>query len=149
MCCSTANPAELIVITRVKPRRPSTRQTAIDQERSNERRRIAGGIFHRMSAVLVRVIHGKATRVALLRMAAALASQKGITIDRGSKRLKDSLICWFCENCPEIACGGMQPAKAPETVDANWMDPIEPPCIDITLSEDPTWHMTDDDVAQP
>jgi hypothetical protein len=80
-------------------------------------------------------------------MADALAKQKGIKLDRGSKCLKDVLICWFCANCSEINCGVIQPGKAPAMADASWMDQMEPLSVDIARPDDAVWQMTHDDVA--
>jgi hypothetical protein len=100
-----------------------------------------------MSAALARMTDGKMTRQALLSLAVALARQKGIKLDRGAKRVKDALICWFCENCSEILGGAMQPAEAPPVVGASWMDQMEPSTIGTTLPEDAAWEMTDEDTA--
>jgi hypothetical protein len=42
------------------------------------------------------------TKEELLRLAEKFERSKGVRIDRSAQRLKDCLVCWFCENCPEL-----------------------------------------------
>jgi hypothetical protein len=65
----------------------------------------------------------------LLSLARKIAALKGITLDRDAKRVKDSLICWFCEHCKEdIMNAAPQPVgpvrQNPVGAPSNTADPI-------------------------
>jgi hypothetical protein len=91
-----------IVIVQSKPRRPPLAQTRIDQDQCIERRRCNAALYDRMTQILNAVLGGKVTKQHLMELAVKIAAAKGIKIDRGAKRLKDGLICWFCENACEF-----------------------------------------------
>jgi hypothetical protein len=49
------------------------------------------------------LIFGKVPRrVELLEYVSKMAREKNLHLDRASARLKEGLICWLCENCPNI-----------------------------------------------
>jgi hypothetical protein len=106
----------------------------IDHERSNERRRRVGPLYDQMCVILTRLTSGKLNRGILLGLAEQLAKQKGITVDRTAKRLKDCLICWFCENCQELFWQPRKPLRAP-TTDREWMDPSNPANLEFMWSD--------------
>jgi hypothetical protein len=64
-----------------------------------------GSLFHQMTSVLTKVFGGNLTKSKLMELARSVAAEKGLTIDRGAKRMKDGLICWFCENIPQLLVG--------------------------------------------
>jgi hypothetical protein len=70
------------------------------------------------------------TKHHLVNFAKALAQKKGIQVDRLAVRQKICLICWFCENCPEllteITCPQrLCPTEPPPESSTNveWEDP--------------------------
>jgi hypothetical protein len=87
-----------IVIVRRKPRRTQIPQTQVDHARCIERRRCNAALYDRMARILDAALGGKATKQNLMALAEKIASEKRIKIDRGAKRMKEGLICWFCEN---------------------------------------------------
>jgi hypothetical protein len=125
---------QIIVIRRTKPSRPSVAQTMIDHERSNERRRRVGPLYDQMCVILTRLTSGKLNRAILLGLAEQLAKQKGITVDRTAKRLKDCLICWFCENCQELLWQPRRP-PTPPLIDRDWMEASDPGNCEFVWSD--------------
>jgi hypothetical protein len=91
-----------VIIIRQKPSRPSRPQTLIDQDNCIERRRAHATTYDKMRQFLTQITGGKLTKAVLMSLAKRIAEQKGIKIDRGAKRLKDCLICWFCEHASEL-----------------------------------------------
>jgi hypothetical protein len=55
-----------------------------------------------MSVILATALGGRLTKTALMDLAQRISAQKGIKIDRCARRIKDGLICWFCENAQRI-----------------------------------------------
>jgi hypothetical protein len=80
-----------------KTTKPTIRQTQLDEQRGIHRRKANERLFDQMMKKLQQ--NGKNS---LLQFAKAVAKKKGISVDRLARRQKDSLICWFCENCPEL-----------------------------------------------
>jgi hypothetical protein len=78
--------------------RPSARQTLLDQGQAQRRRKRAGAFYGRVEGALNRMTGGRPTRAALMELAAGLGGPRGIIIDRLARRMKEVLICWFCEN---------------------------------------------------
>jgi hypothetical protein len=91
-----------IVIIRNKPRHESIPQTQRDREHCNKRRQAQGRAFDKMTQTLTVAMGGNLSRVGLLELARTIAVQKGIALDRTATRMKDALICWFCENAGEL-----------------------------------------------
>jgi hypothetical protein len=118
-----------VVILRKKPRRTPLAQTQIDHDRCIERRRCNAASYDRMTQILNVVLGGKITKRNLMDLAEKIAAQKQIKIDRGAKRMKEGLICWFCENACDFT--------APEAV----------PCREIGIAETPIeiWGLPHDD----
>jgi formate hydrogenlyase subunit 6/NADH:ubiquinone oxidoreductase subunit I len=71
--------------------------------RAIERRRKNAALFDRMTLMLSHLTDGKPTKQALLLLAERIAANTHVKIDRGAKRSKDCLICWFCEQACELA----------------------------------------------
>jgi hypothetical protein len=119
----------MFVIKVVRPSRPSAAQTVLDREHSIRRRRAVGWGYDQMCTLLTRMTGGKMTRCALLQLAAAY----GIRIDRTAKRMKDCLICWFCENWGRLR----QPPipQAPPVDDTTWMDDIDSPAMSFDFAD--------------
>jgi hypothetical protein len=115
-----------IVITRPKPRRPSVPQTEIDHLRCIERRRKNAPLFDRMTEILTYVTNGRMTKEVLLDLATKIADRKGIKIDRGAKRMKECLICWFCEHTNDV----MALQASPSSEQTN-----DPPFASTTIEE--------------
>lgn len=104
-----------MIIIKRKPRRPSIPQTESDRNHAIERRRNNAALFDRMTEILTQVVGGKLTKQALMKVAQQVADQKQATIDRRAKRMKDCLICWFCEQACDLmrmAQSGHEPPEA-------------------------------------
>jgi hypothetical protein len=98
-----------VVILRARPPRPSVPQTLIDHQKCIERRRANAALYDRMTQILTRIAGGKLTKEVLMGLAERIAEQKRIKIDRGAKRMKDCLICWFCEQATELIVDAVAP----------------------------------------
>jgi hypothetical protein len=88
---------EITVIKR-RPRKPSASQTEKEQQACFNRVRRNRADFEQMKRVLTVVTRGRMTMSSLLDLAHKIAAPKHLTIDRAARRMKDCLICWFCEN---------------------------------------------------
>jgi hypothetical protein len=64
-----------------------------------KRRRKVGNCYDRMSKYLMQSLGTNFTNKVLLQIASGFAVARGLVVDRGAKRSKTALICWFCENC--------------------------------------------------
>jgi hypothetical protein len=62
-------------------------------------------LFRAVEAGLSFCLNGKMSMVNLLEIAKIIARQRGIKIDRVARRTREGIMCWFCENAPELACG--------------------------------------------
>jgi hypothetical protein len=71
------------------------------------RRRATGSRFEHFTTILRQILGTETTREALLKFALEVATIHGLQLDRSAKRLKDCLICWFCENCTEAMLSNM------------------------------------------
>jgi hypothetical protein len=52
-----------------------------------------------------------------MRLAEKVAAQKQVKIDREAKRMKDSLICWFCENMGDLISLGSPATDEDQNMD--------------------------------
>jgi hypothetical protein len=102
-----------VIILRRKPRRPSVPQTLIDHAQSIERRRANAALYDRMTQILTQIAGGKLTKGVLMRLAERIADQKRIKIDRGARRMKDCLICWFCEQATDLTSSSLEGSTEP------------------------------------
>jgi hypothetical protein len=73
--------------------------------------------------VIMRATGLSNTQTNLLEFAQTLIRQRGLSpVDRLARRKKPALVCWFCENCPDLMLNpylnGVQPAFRP-TPDAD------------------------------
>jgi hypothetical protein len=100
--CSKEGDNPNVVVIRQHPYRRSIHQTQIDNERFIERRRNAGPLFDKMKQLLTLVTRGKLQKGQILALAERIAQEKHLKIDRGAKRIRDCLICWFCEHSSDI-----------------------------------------------
>jgi hypothetical protein len=117
------NDSQTITIKR-KPHRNSLRQTEIDHHDATIRRRNNGALFDQMTRVLTQALDGKCRLPELLRFARRIADQQHVKIDRLAKRLKDCLICWFCEHAPELIADPrppLQPSSACSDDELDWL----------------------------
>jgi hypothetical protein len=125
--------APKLVITREKPARQRRLQTERDWERCIERRRGVEPLFIPMSKLLTRLGGGRLTRSVLSHVAEEISKQKTITIDRNARRIKDAMICWICENAPELLTqGGLSPAVStkPDNLGRLELNPLDAPEFD-------------------
>jgi hypothetical protein len=86
-----------VTIIMQKQSKSTIRQTQLEEQRGIRRRKANERLFDQMMNKLQQL--GKNS---LLQFAEAVAKTKNISVDRLAHRQKDSLICWFCENCPEL-----------------------------------------------
>jgi hypothetical protein len=115
-----------VVIVRKKPCRPPLAQTQIDHEHCIERRRWNAALYDKMSQVLNALFGGKATMRNLMDLAVKIVAQKQIKIDHGAKRMKEELICWFCENASHLVAKEAAPCPEFERMESSleaWASP--------------------------
>jgi type III secretory pathway component EscV len=111
--CVEASQGEAVVIKR-KPHRTPIIQTEIDHDNAVLRRRNNEALFDRMTQILTHVAGGKPTKQVLMKLAQQIADKKQIKVDRIAKRIKDCLICWFCEQVPDLITVAETEIGAPE-----------------------------------
>jgi hypothetical protein len=81
------------------------------------------------------------SRVRLLELARTVSQQKGIVLDRCATRIKDALICWFCENAKEIMPDLLpQPDQSTPPVDTSYSG-----LNDLSLGEEIPWDFDSED----
>jgi hypothetical protein len=122
------------VNTPVNPiyKRQKRTQRDKEQEELAHRREASARLYEPMSCLL-RQLTGNFTYSQLLELASRLGPQKRLRVDRGAMRRKTLLICWFCENFPELIhclqCPlQLERADEPATVqrtDAQDFDPFD------------------------
>jgi hypothetical protein len=114
---ATPFPNWKFVVFRTAPRQRVLPAHELEVERANARRRQAGPDFDVISNHLCAMLNGHFTKPKLMSLAHRIAAIKGIPLDRDAKRLKDSLICWFCEHCKDEIMHNTAPVPArPPTV---------------------------------
>jgi hypothetical protein len=90
-----------------------TRQTLRDVAAVKRRVASCGELFDVMKKSLKNV-----TKTELLTHAQFLITQLSLPpCDRMCRRNRDALICWFCENKPDVAVGRQQRVELPHLVD--------------------------------
>jgi hypothetical protein len=89
---------------------------AEDHARANARRRQAGRDYHEISIRLPVILGGNVSKLSLLKLARQIAKLKGIKLDRDAQRLKECLICWFCENCKDEIMRYAPPSPPPPPI---------------------------------
>jgi hypothetical protein len=70
------------------------------------RRRAADALYSKMLNALNFCLHGELSMVKIAQVVESVAARKDVRVDRLARRTKDGLICWLCENAPELALGG-------------------------------------------
>jgi hypothetical protein len=100
------------VITLAKPVKKPQKGTQRDKEQAElvHRRQANAHLYEPMSNLLRRLT-GDFTRPQLLDVASRLGPKKGLRVDRGAMRQKTLLICWFCENFPELVHSIQSPLR--------------------------------------
>jgi hypothetical protein len=73
-------------------------------------------MYSTMSRWLTVIFHGEPTKESLWQFASKIAAKLNIKIDRDARRLKDSLMCWICENAPQLLA--TEPATVPDLLPA-------------------------------
>jgi hypothetical protein len=133
-----------VVIIRKKPRRVPLAQTQIDHDLCIQRRRCNGALYERMTQILGAVFGGKLTKQNLMDLAEKIAAQKQIKIDRAAKRMKEGLICWFCENAYDLVAREEEPYREFDLMQSS-LEAWEPPDVDefefssLLKSDDLPW----------
>jgi hypothetical protein len=51
------------------------------------------------------LLKGDTSMTGITHIAEQIAVARGIRIDRMARRMKDGMVCWLCENAPELALG--------------------------------------------
>lgn len=95
-------------------RKTGTRNLRGSDEEELRRRRKVGDLYDQMSICLMQRLGRNFTNKVLLQIAGDLAVAHGLFVDRGAKRSKASLICWFCENCVWLLRGTERGPICPE-----------------------------------
>jgi hypothetical protein len=98
----TEKQGDKYVIKRSKPPRPTLAETEVDREKAATRRRGCSQLYGPMIDALETRFNKRAVRSEMLELAADICAERGIKLDRPAKRSKECLICWFCENVPEL-----------------------------------------------
>jgi hypothetical protein len=122
-------------------------------ERISNRRRRANPIFNLVLNAVTIWLGGDASMAGITRIAEPIAKARGVPIDRLARRTKTSLICWLCENAPELALGCVQPIpiehpQFPRTVTA-----VTPPQQRLTAPPVPSpavdelFHLSDQEMG--
>jgi hypothetical protein len=93
-----ANPPEITFIKRTSKRGNTVRETLRYRDKAILRRRRNEALFGTMQIILEK--HGYQNKTQLFELAKRVRENNEGTppIDRLAKRVKDCLICWFCEN---------------------------------------------------
>jgi hypothetical protein len=88
----------MVTIITMKPRKAAALQIEKEQRKCAERVRRLEAQFAEMKKFLTAVTGGRLAVRNLLGLANHIAEERHIKVDRVARRLKDALICWFCEN---------------------------------------------------
>jgi hypothetical protein len=128
------------VIYRSAPRRRVRPDREAEIERANARRRGVAEKFDIVANRLRQLLNGRFTKQALLGFADQIGGLRGVKVDRAARRVKDSLICWFCENFYDVIVGGMIVARIPR--------PAERPAMVLTFDMDEEEQWTTGDQTQ-
>jgi len=124
---ATRREGPFTVITASRPLSPApSPQANREAERAIERRRRNAAHYAAMLAILQRLVPtGHA--VDIRRLAVKISEVKGVELDRGARRLKECLICWFCEHCPELLQGhnARDEKDASDSLDSKQFDAAE------------------------
>jgi hypothetical protein len=122
---ATPFPNWKFVVFRTTPRHRISPDHQLATERAIARRRQAGPDFDLISNRLYEILNGNFTKARLMSLAGKMAAIKGVKVDRDAKRVKDSLICWFCEHCKDYI---MTTAQSPPP-------PPPPTCLDLATAD--------------
>jgi hypothetical protein len=112
-----------------------TPQTVRDNNKVTSWKERCGVAFQAMDAKLQgRTVFELIIEAMKLCHQAQLRGQPISKIGRLEKRLRDALICWFCENCPDMPANGSVGAKSNETMNVD-VQLSETTNVDVQLSE--------------
>jgi hypothetical protein len=67
-----------------------------------ERHKALGDRYDAMASALQMLFGRMPLRADLTEYALRMAGEKNIPLDRAGIRVKEGLICWLCENCPDL-----------------------------------------------
>jgi hypothetical protein len=99
-------PSELIVIPLASRGSPLGLATQREAAAVHDRMMRVGPRYHEMVRaleVITKMLQLKTTRAPLEDFANSLIKERGLPpLDRLARRKKQALICWFCENCPDV-----------------------------------------------
>jgi hypothetical protein len=76
-----------------------------EHELISDRHRRVQFISQPLLASLSLWLRGNTSLAALTTVAECIADARGIRIDRMARRMKGAMICWLCENAPQLALG--------------------------------------------
>lgn len=85
------------IITRDPPKRGIANDYSKYRNKVDERRRNNSALYSNIENLLFTQLKG-ITQKKICQMADYIAKQGGLNVDRQAKRLRQSMICWFCEN---------------------------------------------------
>jgi hypothetical protein len=105
-----------IVIHRQARQKHQSKLTEREHIRCEERMARNAGTYSTISRWLTALLgKDQLTKSALLPIAEKIAQQLHVKIDRDAKRLKDSLICWICENAPQLPAAPVLHTTSPQS----------------------------------
>jgi hypothetical protein len=122
-----------IAVLQDQPRGPSQRLSVTslqlsESERLRIRRRAVNSIYPRLTQAITVLLRGDLSKPSIVRLADAVAAKKGVKIDRRAKRTKEGLLCWLCENAPELMLERKPPASASDPPKPSESPPASNPC---------------------
>jgi hypothetical protein len=89
-------------------------RTDKDEKKILARRRKLGPKYYAMLQALELIFGKIPLRSNLSTFVVRMSRDRNIPLDRASTRLKDGLICWLCEHCPDILIQYPLQQNAPE-----------------------------------
>lgn len=92
----------IVVIKRVGKRQMLSDRAIQEQEQVNSRIKKAGSLFDFVAKELKNVFHKDLNFTELRNIASTAVKGTNIKIDRLSKRNKNAMLCWYCENWDAI-----------------------------------------------
>jgi hypothetical protein len=121
-----------------------------EARRLRDRRRSVNVIYPHLLKALTVVLHGNVTKTSIGQLADNIAASKQLKIDRLSRRTKEGLICWLCQQAPEIIHEGAPPnAGAPQPAEPSAPPEDKTPQFDWSqIRSDPTLIQEEEDMLR-
>jgi hypothetical protein len=87
-------------------------RASAERERLSDRHRRVRHLYDPVLAALPVWLAGDTSMPSITRLAEWIAEARRARIDCMARRLKEAMICWLCENAPELAFGFALPVPA-------------------------------------